>query len=78
MRSSLFGPDSILKISIPNITHNDMILLKQSRNIKGTNKIKSLWELKHKISLENAVLIEIHNVELSLVYLHVRLNEQLY
>lgn len=55
-----------------------MILLKQSRNIKGTNKIKSLWELKHKISLENAVLIEIHTVELSLVYLHVRLNEQLY
>jgi hypothetical protein len=78
MRSSLFGPDSILLLSIPNITHNDMILLKQSRNIKGTNKIKSLWELKHKISLENAVLIEIHTVELSLVYLHVRLNEQLY
>jgi len=47
-----------------------MILLKPSRNIKEINKIKSVWKM--------LFLIDIHTVELSLVHLHIRMNEQLY
>jgi len=43
-----------------------MILLKQSRNIKGTNKIKSLWDLNTKSVWKMLLLIDIHTVELSL------------
>jgi hypothetical protein len=40
-----------------------MILLKQSRNIKGTNKITSLWDLNTKSVWKMPFLIDIHTVE---------------